>query len=256
MKDTDDTPHAAPLLYNELVSLWPFVSPPSSYVEEVETFRTRFRAHGVPDGANVLHLGSGGGSIDFHLKKYYRVTGIDLSQAMLSHAREINPDVHYMHGDIRSVRIRHKFDAVLLHDAISYMTTIADLEAAYRTAAFHLEPGGVLVTLPEELRSRLIPDRVDAETSSDERRVVTVIQTNYDPDPGDHSFENIFVFLIREDGDLRVEVDRHINGVFELEEFLDAMRAAGFSPVAEKWELTDWPEGQEEMPLVTAVKVQ
>ena len=60
----------APRLYTDLASLWPLVSPPEDYPEEVESFRERFQRHGVPDGAAVLHLGSGGGSIDYHLKRH------------------------------------------------------------------------------------------------------------------------------------------------------------------------------------------
>jgi cyclopropane fatty-acyl-phospholipid synthase-like methyltransferase len=116
-------------LYGDLVELWGFLSPPDAYEEEVATLRARFGRHGVPDGGSVLHLGSGGGSVDHHLKRHYRVTGVDVSRAMLGYAGDVNPDVEYVHGDIRDVRLGRTFDAVLVHDAISYMTTAAELEA-------------------------------------------------------------------------------------------------------------------------------
>src|SRR3712207_7142444 len=43
-------PRATPRLYGDLASLWLLFSPPSEYAEEVETFRARFRRHGVADG--------------------------------------------------------------------------------------------------------------------------------------------------------------------------------------------------------------
>jgi SAM-dependent methyltransferase len=240
-------------LYGELSELWRYVSPPENYVEEVATFVTRFRRHGVPDGGRVLHLGSGGGSIDYHLKQTYAVTGVDISPEMLAYARRINPEVAYLEGDIRTVRLGETFDAVLLHDAISYMTSIEELEMAYRTASAHLEVGGVMVTLPEELRTRLANNAPEVSTESDGRKTVTMIEVVHDEDPSDHQFENTFVFLIREASDLRVEVDRHINGVFELEEFTGAMQSAGFETFVEDWELSDWTPGQE-MPLITAIR--
>lgn len=246
-------PGGAPRLYHDLADLWPFVSPPDHYVEEAETFRKRFRHYGVPDGGSVLHLGCGGGSIDYQLKQWFRITGVDSSESMLAYARRVNPDVEYVQGDMRSVRLERTFDAVLVHDAIAYMTTITELENVYRTAAAHLAVGGVMVALPEELRGRVADDYVDIETSSDERRTVTIIETKYDADPSDHEMETVYVFLIREHGQLRVEVDRHRNGIFELDEFLGAMRTAGFAPRAEPWELSDWKPGQE-MPLVTAIR--
>lgn len=242
-----------PRLYHDLTDLWRFVSPPENYAEEVSTFLTRFRRHGVPDGGTVLHLGSGGGSIDWHLKRTYRVTGVDVAPAMLEYAARLNPEVEYAAGDIRAVRLGRTFDAVLLHDAISYMTTAEDLARAYRTAAEHLEPGGVMVTLPEELPHRVVHDAAEAETHRDGETTVTVVTTTFDEDPADHRLETVFLFLIRQGAALRVEVDRHVTGVFTLDEFTAAMRAAGFDAHVEPWELTDWTPGLE-MPLITAVK--
>ena len=37
-------------------------------------------------------------------------------------------------GDLRSVRLGETFDAVLVHDAIDYMTTEVELRAAFETA--------------------------------------------------------------------------------------------------------------------------
>lgn len=244
---------AGPRLYGDLVSLWPLVSPPENYPEEVATFRARFRRHGVGDGARVLHLGSGGGSIDFNLKQFYRVTGIDVSEGMVAHARRINPDVEYHVGDIRTHRLARTFDAVLVHDAIAYMTSVDELEAVYRTAAAHLAPGGVMVALPEELPARVAKPHSEAETIVAAGRAVTIVQAVYDADPQDHRFENTFVFLVHEGDDLRVEVDRHANGVFAIDEFVAAIEAAGFEATVDDWELSDWEPGVEPLPLITAV---
>ena len=246
---------AAPRLYTDLAPLWRLFSPPEEYAEEVETFRARFRRHGVPEGGTLLHLGSGGGSVDHLLQRSYRVTGVDVSEAMLAEARRLNPGVEYVQGDIRSVRLGRTFDAVLVHDAISYMTSVAELEAVYRTAAAHLAVGGVMVALPEELKERLPRLEPSAETRTADGLVLTVLETCHDADPADHEFETVYVFLVREGDQLRVELDRHANGAFTLDEFLGAMRAAGFAPVAERWELSEWGDGPE-MPLITAVRVE
>ena len=246
----------APRLYTDLAWVWPFVSPPEDYPEEVETFHARFRRHGVPDGAPVLHLGCGGGSIDWHLKRHYRVTGVDVSPAMLAHVRSLNPEVEYLEGDIRDVRLGRSFGAVLLHDAVAYMTTPADLRAAYATAAAHLAPGGVLVTLPEELRSRFGQHRVHGETHARGNCSVTTVQVDFDPDPADTSFETTFVFLIRQAGQpLQVEADTHVCGLYDLEEVLAALREVGFEPRAEPWELPSDPQPPGEgYTLITAIK--
>ena len=241
-------------LYGDLASLWALFSPPEAYVEEVETFRARLVRHGVPDGGSLLHLGSGGGSIDYHLKRFYQVTGVDISEQMIGQARRLNPEVEYVHGDIRTVRLGRVCDAVLVHDAISYMTSDEELRAVYRTAAAHLRTGGLMIALPEELKERLPRLETTAETRAVGSTVLSVMTTHYDRDPRDHSFETAYVFLVREGDDLRVELDRHVLGAFELEEFLEAIRAAGFSTTVERWELPEWGS-EPELPLITAIRL-
>ncbi len=85
--------------------------------------------------------------------------------------------------------------------------------------------------------------------------VLSVMATYHDPDPRDHAFETVYVFLLREGDQLRVELDRHVTGAFDLDEFLGAMRTAGFSASAERWELSEWGDGPE-LPLITAVRVE
>lgn len=242
-----------PRLYGDLAWLWPFVSGPENYAEEVETFRRRFSHHGVPDGATLLHMGSGGGSIDVHLKRHYRVTGFDLSPAMVDYARRVNPDVEYTVGDIRTADLGRTFDAVLLHDASAYMTSLDDLLLAYRTAARHLKPGGVMVTLPEEVRQCFVQHRTEAETTVRGGIAVTTVIVDYDPDPSDTWYEATFMFLIRDADGTRVVTDVHRNGLFELDDMLAAMREAGFEPEVSRWELSDIPPDVNR-PLVTAVK--
>ncbi|WP_170319757.1 class I SAM-dependent methyltransferase [Polyangium spumosum] len=244
---------SSPRLYDDLAWVWPFVSPPEEYPEEVATFRRRFQQKGVSDGATLLHLGSGGGSIDVHLKQHYRVTGVDLSPNMRAHAAELNPEVEYLHGDIRDLRLGRTFDAVLLHDASAYMISLDELLAAYRTAAAHLRPGGVMVTLPEEIRRCFHQNRTTCSTYTRGARTVSTMYVDHDPDPTDTWFESTFVFLIRDGDRVTVETDTHRVGLYHLDDMLAAMREAGFEPEVAKWELADL-DPEEDRPLVTAVK--
>lgn len=245
--------NAAPLLYNELAWLWSVFSPPEEYLEEVETFRRRFRRHGIVEGSRILHLGSGGGSIDYHLKHSYHITGVELSQQMIEQAERINPEVEYVQGDMTSLQLGRSFDAVLVHDAVSYMTSIQELERVYRTAADHLRAGGLMLALPEELKSRVSAMQPTVEKRVAGNVVLHVMTTHYDADPSDNTYETVYVFLIREREEVRVVMDRHVVGAFELDDFLFAIRKAGFTAQAERWELSEWGDAPE-LPLITAIK--
>lgn len=50
---------------------------------------------------------------------------------------------------MRDLRLGRSFGAVLIHDAIVYMTSVADLRAAIATAFVHLRPGGVALFVPD-----------------------------------------------------------------------------------------------------------
>jgi hypothetical protein len=78
----------------------------------------------------VLELGSGGGNSASHMKAYARLTLTDLSEQMLELSRTINPEVEHVQGDMRTLRLeRRTFDAVFVHDAVSYLLTTDDLGA-------------------------------------------------------------------------------------------------------------------------------
>lgn len=218
-----------PRLYADLAELWPLVSPPEEYAGEAAFYRQCFAELGVPDGAALLHLGSGGGSLDWQLKAHYRLTGVDRSAPMVTHARQVNPEVEYLVGDMCDVRLGRLFDAVLIHDAIGYLQTPAELAAVYATAAAHLAPGGALVSVTEHLRERFEQHRVTWDTHTDGQRAVTTIQVDYDRDPTDWQFETTFLYLIHEGDTTRVEFDPHVSGLRTLDDLIAAAQAAGFS---------------------------
>jgi predicted TPR repeat methyltransferase len=108
-------------LYGDLAWTWPVISPPEDYVGEAETFCTAIREHAQVDVKTLLDLGCGGGHNDRTLKQHFEVTGVDVSEAMLSLARRLNPEVTYALGDMRTVRLGKTFDAVIVADSIDYM---------------------------------------------------------------------------------------------------------------------------------------
>ena len=64
---------------------------------------------------------------------------------------------------------------------------------------------------------------------------VVFIENDYDPDPTDDHYEGTMVYLIREDGKLRVETDRHTLGLFPLDLWRGTLRSVGFEAHEEKY---------------------
>ncbi len=85
------------------------------------------------------------------------MTLVDLSPGMLEVSRRLNPRCEHHVGDLRAVRLGLLFDAVFIHDAVTYMTTVDDLRAALETAFVHCRPGGITVVFPDEVAETFEP---------------------------------------------------------------------------------------------------
>lgn len=223
-------------LYGRLSWIWEFTSPPTDYEDEVAEFLRLIHQYIQRPAVTLLDLGCGTGNNDFWFKKNFSVTGVDLSEAMLKHACENNPEVKYQQGDIRTVRLGCTFDVVILADAADYMLSEEDLLATFITAFVHLNPGGVLITYAEETQEIFIQDKTNVSTHISEGVTITAIENFHDPDPFDTSYEASFVYLIRKNGKFQIETDRHLCGLFHTSTWLDLLEQAGFAPHLESYE--------------------
>lgn len=219
------SPH---LLYTQLASLWPIFSPVEDYEDEGEQIVRILDEAAGGRAKSMLHLGCGGGHNDYWLKRAFDITGVDLSESMLEQARSLNPEVEYFKGDMRSVDLGRRFDVVLMLDANMYLLDRTSLDAALRVAYAHLAPGGLFFTCVELTKESFQQDRVEYSTHSRGETTVTHIEYYDDPDPDDSEFQCAFVYMIREQGRLRIEHEIHRLGLFTEAEWIDAINQAGF----------------------------
>lgn len=108
-----------------------------------------------PGAESLLELGCGTGIHAGHLSASgMRVHGVDRSAPMLELARarreklsaEVAQRLVFSPGDIRQIRIRETFDAVIsLFHVMSYQTSNEDLRRCFATAKEHVKIGGVFV---------------------------------------------------------------------------------------------------------------
>jgi SAM-dependent methyltransferase len=232
-----------PRLYGDLASWWPILSAPADYAEEAGIYRAALLAHGQGEIRTMLELGSGGGNNASHLKAGIQLTLVDSSPGMLAVSRALNPELEHLEGDMRSVRLDRLFDAVFIHDAISYMRTEADLRAAIRTAFVHCRPGGVSLFAPGHVRESFRPSTTHGGRDCGSRGM-RYLEWTWDPDPLDDTYLCDFAYLLRdEDETVRVEYDRHVLGLFERQLWLRVIADAGFEPKVVPFEHSEVPPG-------------
>ncbi len=215
-------------LYDDLAAWWTLLSPPSEYVEEAAFYRRLLLEACALHPQTLLELGSGGGNNASHLKTDFTMTLVDRAPGMLAVSRALNPECEHVEGDMRTVRLGRQFDAVFVHDAIAYMTTEADLRRVMETAFAHCRPGGVVLLAPDHVRESFLP-RTDHGGYDADGRGLRYLEWTWDPDPTDTTYTVDYAYLLRErDGTVRVEHDRHVEGLFARADWLRLLDEVGF----------------------------
>ena len=193
-----------PRRYADLAHWYHLVTPPREYAEEADHVVCLLAAaRPGPPPATMLELGCGGGNLASHLDVPELVL-TDLSDDMLRVSRRVNPSREHVRGDMRTLRMDRRFDAVLVHDAIDDMLTERDLGAGDR---------GVLD-----------------------------LEWVHEPTPGATTDDMDFVFLLRgPDGATRVVHDPHVCGLFPQATWDRLIAAAGLVPVDASGVADPWP---------------
>ncbi len=215
-----------PLLYDELASWFHLLTPPEDYADEAAYYRDAL-VGAAGRAATLLELGSGGGNNASHLKTHFRCTLTDVAPAMLEESRRINPECEHVVGDMRSLRLGRTFDAVLVHDAVAYLTTEADLRAAVATAFVHCRRGGAALFAPDCTRETFSPRTEHGGRDAGDRGL-RYLEWAWDPDPTDSTYLVEFAYLLREGPDVRAVYDRHVLGLFARATWRKALADAGF----------------------------
>lgn len=228
-----------PGLYGELAPWFHLLTPPSEYAEEAAAILALLRSTADGPVETLLELGSGGGNTASHLRRDLRLTLTDLSPEMLALSRTINPDIEHVVGDMRTLRLDRTFDGVLIHDAICYMVSEADLRAAFDTAFVHLRPGGAALFAPDHVRDAFKPETDHggedgpAEAGGRPGKALRYLEWVTDPDPTDDTYQVDYAVLVRDaHGTVSVHHDRQTEGLFAVAKWLRLLADAGFLAVA------------------------
>ena len=218
----------SPRLYYELADWFHLLTSPQDYREEADYYRRVFLENCKPEPRTLLDLGCGGGNNASHLKAFFKMTLVDLSAQMLDISRRINPECEHVQGDMRNVRLGRQFDAVLIHDAVSYITTKTDLAKTIKTVFLHCRPGGVALFVPDHIRETFAPSTSQGGHDG-AGRGLRYLMWIWDPDPDDTSYIMDFAYLLKVGNAVTCESDRHVMGLFRQDDWQELMEKAGFS---------------------------
>lgn len=119
-----------------------------------------------PEAASLLDVGCGTGLHLQHFAELFgHAEGVELSEDMLTVAKERLPQVPLHVGDMRDFDLDRTFDAVTcLFAAMGHMRTTAELDTATARLVAHLVPGGVVIIEPWWFPENFIPGYIGGDT--------------------------------------------------------------------------------------------
>jgi SAM-dependent methyltransferase len=182
---------------------------------------------------SILDICCGTGQLALHfLENGYQVTGLDISPAMLEHARENcrlyidKAQAEFVQGDAASFSFDSTFGlAVSTYDAMNHLPDMEALRGCFHSTYAVLLAGGWFIfdlNTPRGLRQWTGMSVRDMED-------LTLITRGVDA--GERKYTHITGFVRQADGSyLRVD-QTAFNTAFNLESVTQAMHAAGFSGV-------------------------
>lgn len=210
-------------VYNELAWTENILAGPESYKDEAMTYIKAIKRYISILSPTMLHFGCGAGGHDFHFKKHFEVSGVDLSDGMLNLAKMRNPEVKYINGDMRTVDLKKKFDIVIIPDSIAYMTTFEDLLVAMENAVSHINPKGVILIVAHMKEDFMNNNFV--YTGTDNNTHITVFDNNHII--SESTYEATMIYLIWANSEKTIYHETHTLGLFTYDQWMNIFTKCG-----------------------------
>ena len=121
-----------------------------NYSERAEYIRTLFKVNGVADGADVLDLACGTGTLTLELAENYSMIGVDNSTEMLSQAQEKMYDAEkrilFLCQDMTELDLYGTVDAaVCMLDSLNHLESLDDIRRVIGKVGLFMNHGGIFV---------------------------------------------------------------------------------------------------------------
>jgi ubiquinone/menaquinone biosynthesis C-methylase UbiE len=212
------------LLYDELMSDMPY----DKWVAFVDARR---REAGV-SGTSLLDLACGTGNIALPLAKAgYQVTGVDLSDDMLTIAQQklaaTEVSLSLYQQDMRELELPQTFDIVTIFcDSLNYITEEEDVKETFSRVYRHVKENGLFLFDVHSLYKMHHIFLNETYTINEED--VALIWHCFEGEKP-NSVEHELTFFVKDDGDIYRRFEEfHMQRTYELEQLQHWLEEAGF----------------------------
>jgi len=209
------------------------------YERECDFLETIFKKILNEKPKTILDIGCGTGSHAFILvERGYDITGIDISENMISIARNksknLEVDIKFNVADIRNLKLDEKFDACIgMFNMMGYIIKNSDIKQALDNVHKHLKPNGLFVfdVWNGLAVMRILPEIRFKEVDNDDIKLIRFAQ------PRLRSFDHIcevnyeLIILNKNEGTLNRINEKHTVRFYFPQEMKYYLENAGFELV-------------------------
>lgn len=161
---------------------------------------------------------------------FQHVEGVELSEDMLTIAKDRLPAVPLHVGDMRDFDLGRTFDAVTcLFAAVGHMRTTEELDTAAARMVAHLVPGGVLVVEPWWFPDNFLPNYVTGDIVR--RDGHTIARVSHTVADGVVTRMTVHYVVATEPDGTHHFTNTVVNTLFTREQYETALRKAGCATV-------------------------
>lgn len=243
-------------MYTDFAHVYDALMQGVDYAAWAEHYTALMLERGVPDGAQVLECACGTGNLTLPLSDRFRMTGMDISEEMLSIAADkatrAGKRLPFVRGDMAALKTHRPVDAVLATcDGVNYLLTPRRLNLFFAAAYAALKPGGALcfdVSTPYKLEHVLTRGSL-----GEDRGNLCYFWQNF-WDAARRRVEMRLDIFVRE-GDLWRRIrEEQVQRAWAQDELEGALTAAGFTGVRLSGGIAPEPRGAAQRWHISCVK--
>lgn len=227
--------------YTDFASVYDILMNHIPYDKWADYIVNILKQHGTTNGL-VLELGCGTGTMTRKMAaKGYDMIGIDLSEEMLSLARQRSSGkedgILYLCQDMREFELYGTVAAVFcVCDSINYMLSPEDLSKVFQLVANYLDPGGLFIfdMDTEYLYGKILGDNTNI--MNDEAGSI-IWENNFYPEDMINEV-NLTLFLKQENSLYRKHEETHVRRAYDVDTIKRLLDDAGLDMLGAYHELT------------------
>ena len=211
-------------MYKELAKYYDLIYSWKDYKKEAIRITKLIKKYIISDGNKLLDVGCGTGKHLQYFKDKLSCTGIDLNKEIINVAKTNVSDVSFTQADMINLDLSETFDVIIcLFSSIGYVKTYDNLEKTIVNFSKHLKSGGVVIIEPWFTKSKYWVGKPGMTTYEGED--IKIARVNTTSLENDLSVMEMHYLIAEKDKDVKYFTDTHELGLFEIDRFLEVLRA-------------------------------